>query len=131
MFTDLKNWQKTIFILIVFYVSLYVLGKLFVPVQVLDHAENYKWPPLIYSVFFVLPILITRYAERRYLRVIAKFIAGLFFLFTFFPLLANWSVFYANAYGLSGNLVTAIFSVLYAAPLNGGLVFLSLLGFLF
>lgn len=131
MLNNLKNWQKSVLILIIFYISIYALGKLFVPVEVLDHEENYKWPPLIYSAFFVLPRLIDRYAGKRYVRAIARLIFGIFFLFTFLPLLANFSVFYANAYSLSGNSLIALFSLLYMAPLNGGIVFLSFLNFIF
>ncbi|MDO8728929.1 MAG: hypothetical protein Q7K26_03475 [bacterium] len=127
MWNNLKNWHKSIIILVISFVVLYILGRLFVPIQTVDHPENYKWPPLIYSIFLVLPILIIKYSQRKFLKIITSIILGIFLLIIIVPLVSNWSEFYGNALQSSGNPLTAIFSVLYVMPLMGGLIALMLL----
>ena len=110
------------------------------PLDLVDHPENYKWSPLIYSIFLILPLLIIKYSQREHLRTTAKIIIGIFLFviigpFIFLPFMGPelnglWSEVY-NSYltASSGNYLIALFSLLYNIPLAGGfLFFLALVG---
>jgi hypothetical protein len=127
MWNDLKNWHRAIIIFFVSFLAIYFLGRLFVPIQVVDSFENYKWPAIAYSVFLVLPILILKYSHKKFVKIFATVVAVVFLLIVLLPTILNWSEFYKNSISLSRNTIFATLSILYVAPLNGGLILVSIL----
>jgi hypothetical protein len=122
MWNNLKIWQKILSIYTISFVILYVLGRLFVPIQALDNLENYKFPPFLYSTFLILPILLMKYSYRKSTKVIASIILSFFLLFVLFSVFFILSEVSDSNLGFSSNPLTWIITLLYTAPLMGGIV---------
>jgi hypothetical protein len=139
MWANLKNWQKSIIILAISTIVFYILGMFLWRVNYDPFLNVYdpflNMVPFLnlaalvslgYSISFVLPILIIKYTRRKYLKIIAGIILGIFVLISAFNIIVTFR-FYAPS--LQGNPLITIFSILYAAPVNGGFIIgVSLLG---
>lgn len=127
MWKKLERWQRSVVVLAVFYASLYTIGRMFVSIDTIDYVENYKWPPLLYSMFMVLPVLLIRYSRRTIVRWAAGGILVLFMLVIIVPTALHWNEFYGNCLRSSGNTFVALVSVFYVAPLIGGFLALMMI----
>lgn len=118
MWNKLKNWQKSIIILLAFIIIFYILGKLFVPIDLI--GQTYIYPPIIYAIFIVLPILVIRYSDKKALKILASIILGICLLIILVPLLQMiWDYLSGSIYSpLSDNPLATIFSFLYLQPLK-------------
>jgi hypothetical protein len=125
---ELDPILKSAAILIVFFILLLVTGKLFVPLQAVDHENNYVWPPMIYSIFVMLQFLIRTYSQKKGTRILGTTILLISLIVFVAPVILGWSEVYKHAlHACGGNSLRAAFSVLYVAPLMGGLLFLMLI----
>lgn len=121
MWNKLKNWQRALIILVGSSMLLYILGRLLVPIGYMGRSvADYEWPPLLYAVFLLLPILVIKYSTQRSSKVIAGIILGIFLLSILVASILGWSEFYGDALDASENrTLIAAFSFIYGLPLMG------------
>ncbi|HPW34362.1 MAG TPA: hypothetical protein PK367_01205 [Candidatus Paceibacterota bacterium] len=117
MSKNLNNWWKSIIILIILFGIIYILGKIFVPFELMANNESYyKWSPFLYCLFLIAPILIIKYSQRKILKIIF-FVIILIFLITI--ILIALFLYQGSNISDSENLFVKFFSILYASAWPG------------
>ena len=87
-----------------------IIGIVFVPIEAVDHYENYFYSSIAYTIFFFLPVSILLFSVSKRLRVIPWIFVALSVLAVLF---ACYLYFTISDFQRNGTL----FDIIYSIPL--------------